>query len=73
MKLNNIKSFKIGSEIKGFFLCHKKYLKTTRFGDPFIDVILKDTTGSVRGKFCSQVEYYMFIKKLIPYNTLIPK
>ena len=58
MKLNNIKSFKLGSEIKGFFLCHQKYLKTTRFGDPFIDLILKDSTGSIRGKIWSQVQYF---------------
>ena len=58
MKLSTIKSFKMGSEIKGFFLCHQKYLKTTRLGDAFIDLVLKDATGSIRGKIWSQVEYF---------------
>ena len=58
MKLTNVKSFKLALEIKGFFLCSEKYLKTTRFGDAFIDLILKDATGSIRGKIWSQVEYF---------------
>ena len=58
MKLTTINSFKLGSQIKGFFLCHQKYLKTTRFGDPFIDLVLKDSTGSIRGKIWSNVEYF---------------
>jgi len=58
MKPTTIKSFKLGSQIKGFFLCNQKYLKTTRFGDPFIDILLKDSTGSIRGKIWSNVEYF---------------
>ena len=58
MELANIKSFKLGSSIKGFFLCYQKHLKTTRLGDPFIDVILKDNTGSIRGKVWRHVEYF---------------
>ena len=58
MKLTTINSFKLGSQIKGFFLCHQKYLKTTRFGDPFIDLVLKDSTGFIRGKIWSNVEYF---------------
>ena len=58
MKLTTINSFQLGSQIKGFFLCEKKYLKTTRFGDPFIDLILKDSTGSISGKVWSNVEYF---------------
>ena len=58
MELTNIQSFKLGSSIKGFFLCYQKHLKTTRLGDPFIDVILKDNTGSIRGKVWRHVEYF---------------
>ena len=51
-----ISDFKEGSRIKGFFICKEKINKTTRLGDPYLDLVLEDKTGIVRGKVWSHVD-----------------
>ena len=58
MKINQINSFKVGNLIKGFFLCKEKYFKSTRIGDPFIDVIIGDSTGEIRCKIWKNAYFY---------------
>ena len=58
MKINQISSFKIGHSIKGFFLCNEKYFKNTRLGDSFIDLIISDSSGSIRCKIWKNVNFY---------------
>ena len=50
MKLYSVKNFKVGQNILGFYLCKEKYIKKTRLGDSYIDLILQDVTGKVRAK-----------------------
>ena len=58
MKVDQINSFKVGNAIKGFFLCEEKYLKSTRLGDPFIDIIIADSTGKIRCKIWKNAYFY---------------
>ena len=58
MKFKQIDSFNIGDTIKGFFLCEHKYLKNTRLGDPYIDLIVSDSSGVIRCKIWKNVHYY---------------
>ena len=58
MKAEQINSFKVGILIKGFFLCKEKYFKSTRLGDPFIDVIIADSTGEIRCKIWKNAYFY---------------
>ena len=58
MKTTNIKSLKEGSLVKGFFLCARFNIKISRLGDPFIDLLLEDSTGSIRAKVWSFVDEY---------------
>ena len=51
-----ISNFKEGICIKGFFICREKINKTTRLGDPYIDLVLEDKTGVIRGKVWSYVD-----------------
>ena len=64
MKLFPIKKFKVGQDIFGFYLCRKKYIKKTRLGDAYIDLILQDSTGKIRAKIWNHVEHFSnnFIK-----------
>ena len=50
MKLYSVENFKVGQDILGFYLCKEKYIKKTRLGDSYIDLILQDATGRVRAK-----------------------
>ena len=58
MKVDQINSFKVGNAIKGFFLCEEKYFKSTRLGDPFIDIIIADSTGKIRCKIWKNAYFY---------------
>ena len=58
MKTTNLKSLKEGSIIKGFFICRKFNIKISRLGDPFIDLFLEDSSGSIRAKIWSFVDEY---------------
>ena len=66
MKTANIKSFKEGSVIKGFFICKRFNIKISRLGDPFIDLLLEDSTGTIRAKVWSFVDQY---KKQLKLNN----
>ena len=58
MKLCSIKDFKLGNKISGFYLCKKKYFKNTRLGDSYIDLILQDSSGIVRGKVWNHAKHF---------------
>ena len=58
MKLSQIESFNLGDSIKGFFICDKKINKNTRFGDPYIDLLIKDSSGIIRCKIWNNVDFY---------------
>ena len=47
---NFISSFKEGMKIRNFFICKKISHKMTRLGDPYLDILLEDKTGIIRGK-----------------------
>ena len=56
MKPIPISDFKLGSSIQGFYFCKEKYLRYTRNGDIFLDIIFSDSTGSISGKMWDLVE-----------------
>jgi len=58
MKLTLIKNFKTGQDIHGFFICKKIECKLTRLGDEYLDLILQDKTGIIRGKIWSNVSQF---------------
>jgi len=64
IKLFSIKNFKVGQNISGFYLCKDKYMKKTRLGDSYIDLILQDSTGKIRAKIWSHAKHFSnnFIK-----------
>ena len=51
-----IENFKDGDLIQGFYLCVEKHLRHTRSGDLFLDLQLRDKTGSINGKIWNNVE-----------------
>ena len=64
MELSSVESFKVGQNILGFYLCKQKYIKKTRLGDSYIDLILQDSTGRVRAKVWNHAKHFSdkFIK-----------
>ena len=58
MDFVSIDSFEIGNTVNGFFLCKKKHIKTTRLGDTYLDLLLKDSTGTIRAKVWSNVDHF---------------
>tara|TARA_Y100001970_G_scaffold185591_1_gene225725 strand:- start:16079 stop:16909 length:831 start_codon:yes stop_codon:yes gene_type:complete len=58
MKLYSVKNFKVGQNILGFYLCKEKYIKKTRLGDSYIDLILQDVTGKVRAKIWNHASHF---------------
>ena len=68
MQLSQINNFNDGDQIKGFYLCTHKNIKTSRLGDLYIDVSLKDSTGTIRGKIWSQIDYF---KNLFNINSIV--
>mgnify|MGYP001157195827 CR=1 FL=1 len=58
IKLFSIKSFKVGQNVSGFYLCKDKYIKKTRLGDSYIDLILQDSTGKIRAKIWSHAKHF---------------
>ncbi len=58
VKISNIKNLVEGKIISGFFICKRFNVKVSRLGDPFIDVLLEDSYGSIRGKIWSFVDEY---------------
>ena len=51
-----IANFKDGDSIQGFYLCVEKHLRHTRSGDLFLDLQLRDRTGSINGKIWDNVD-----------------
>ena len=58
IKLFPIKKIKVGQNISGFYLCKNKYIKKTRLGDLYIDLILQDSTGKIRAKIWSNAKHF---------------
>lgn len=54
-EITQISSFKEGDSIQGFFLCVEKHLRHTRTGDLYIDLVLRDNTGTVHAKIWDKV------------------
>ncbi len=52
----NIKKITNGDKVCGFFICKSFSVKFTRLGDEYIDCILENKTGNIRGKVWSFVE-----------------
>ena len=51
-----IANYKNGDSIQGFYLCVEKHLRHTRSGDLFLDLQLRDRTGSINGKIWDNVD-----------------
>ena len=51
----SIDKFKEGESIQGFFLCFEKHIRHSRNGDLFIDLRLRDKTGSINAKIWDNV------------------
>ena len=58
MSITSIHNLTLGKSIKGFFVCQKKYTKTTRLGDVYLDLFLKDSTGLIRAKLWSNIDHF---------------
>ena len=58
-----ISYFKCGDKIKGFYLCKNFQIKISRLGDEYIDLILEDSSGSIRAKIWSYVDQYKEVLK----------
>ena len=54
-KLTQISKFKQGSKVQGFYICVEKYIRTTKGGDLFIDLELRDMSGSIFGKIWDNI------------------
>ena len=57
-KLSNISEVKDGSLIYGVYYCFHKEQKKTRYGDPFLNLSLSDSTGNINGKLWENSSYY---------------
>tara|TARA_Y100000590_G_scaffold409771_1_gene502241 strand:+ start:87 stop:914 length:828 start_codon:yes stop_codon:yes gene_type:complete len=78
-KYTQIHDFVSGQNIIGFFVCKAFNCKISRLGDEFIDIILEDSTGVVRAKIWSNINYFknnvdisypLAVKgKIITYNN----
>ena len=53
-----IAKFKEGETIQGFYLCKEKHIKYTRSGDLFLDIVILDSTGSIKGKLWDYAEQF---------------
>lgn len=61
-----ISSFQNGDKIKGFYLCKHFQIKISRLGDEYIDLVLEDSSSSIRCKVWSYVDQY---KKVLKKNS----
>ena len=50
-----IEKFKEGESIQGFYLCFEKHIRHSRNGDIYIDIRLRDKTGSINAKIWNNV------------------
>lgn len=58
MELSTISSFKVGSTIRGFYICRQKSHRNTKDGVPYLDIILQDRTGKIRAKIWDNVVHF---------------
>ena len=65
-----ISKFKSGETIQGFYLCVEKYLRHTRSGELYLDLVLKDKTGQINAKVWDNVKEY---EKKQNFNTHMTK
>jgi len=66
-KLFKIKNLKHGDKIKGFFIVRSYQNKVSRLGDEYVDLILEDSTGQIRGKIWSYVNHYKpLLEQFVP-------
>ena len=65
-----IDKFKEGDSIQGFYLCFEKHIRHSRNGDLFIDVRLRDKTGSINAKIWDNVN--VLKKKFVLKNHDLP-
>ena len=56
--ITQISSFKEGTSIQGFYLCVEKHLRYTRAGDLYLDLILRDNSGTVPAKIWDKVDEF---------------
>ncbi|NOZ75944.1 MAG: HD domain-containing protein [FCB group bacterium] len=52
----HIKAFQEGDKIQGFYLCTEKHLRTSRAGEPYLDLTLRDRTGQIQAKVWDKVQ-----------------
>lgn len=57
-KLTQIKEFKIGNKIQGFYLCLEKSYKISKAGKPYLDLILSDNTAKVDCKIWENADHF---------------
>ena len=57
-KLSKISELKDGSLIYGVYYCFYKEQKKTRYGDPFLNLALSDSTGNINGKLWENSNHY---------------
>ncbi len=55
-EIKQIKTFKEGETIQGFFLCVEKHLRHTRTGDLYLDLVLRDNSGTIHAKVWDKVD-----------------
>ncbi len=55
MKLTNISEFKLGRSIQGFYICKEKHLRNTRNNDLYLDLVLADASGTIKGKMWDMI------------------
>ena len=53
--ITSIEKFKEGDSIQGFFLWFEKHIRHSRNGDLYIDLRLRDKTGSINAKIWDNV------------------
>jgi 3'-5' exoribonuclease len=53
-----ISKFKSGETIQGFYLCVEKYIRHTRSGELYLDLVLRDQTGQINAKVWDNVTEY---------------
>jgi 3'-5' exoribonuclease len=56
--ITQISSFLEGASIQGFYLCVEKHLRHTRAGDLYLDLILRDNSGTVPAKIWDKVDEF---------------
>ena len=57
-KLSKISNLKDGSRIYGVYHCYFKDQKKTRYGDPFLNLSLSDSSGNINAKIWNNADYY---------------